>query len=87
LNTSKLLSFCYRHSVLSSKNHGRNDGRDAAHPDRFLLIPELPENPDNLLVNVRIRAHPEGGQVLGGAESSREDDGRKVVCVQFLELV
>jgi hypothetical protein len=82
-----LFYFSYRHAILSSKNHGRNDWRDAAHPDRFLLIPELPEDPDHLLVNVRIRAHPEGGQVLGGAEPSWEDDGRKIVCVQFLELV
>jgi hypothetical protein len=75
----------YLDAILSREEYGSDDGRDAAKGDGLFLFPELPQDPGEVVVDDRLLAHPEGGQVLGGAEAAGDDDGGEVVDDEILE--
>jgi hypothetical protein len=74
----------YLDTILSREEYGGDDGRDAAKGDGLFLFPELSQDPGEVVVNDRVFANPEGGQVLGGAKAAGDDDGGEVVDGQIL---
>ena len=74
----------YRYAVFRPKDHGGQDGGDTAETDRFLLVPELPQDPYHVIVDFRVFAHGKGAQIFGDPEAAGENNGRVVVGVQVL---